>query len=497
MRKYNLTLKMHFFIISLITLIFNIPVFFKTFLTDMVTYEIIGQKLAHGYIMYRDAVDSKPPLIYYTYAAANYISGHYAVIIVKFITITAIILSAILVYYITRSLFEHNTALAALYIFIFTMHCGIAEEILSSNTEIFMNLFILAGLFFFTKNKFNTSRLDLFLSGLFVGIAFLFRYQAGLITLVIGLMLLLQYRITAKFFKSALISAAGFILPFFFISIYFMANGAFKDFIFWSLTYNFFYIQTGAEESDLMLNIFKILGTAGQQILVIVMSGLFIGTVLRKRMFTPEVLFIILLSIVSLVSWGIGSRYYLHYFIQAVPFLAISSAIFIMIPKHYKTSLFFGSLLVIMTVSFWGYNLVRYSAYYTEKDIYPLVTKFIQEKTKPEEKIFLWSTQKRIYYNSDRLFATRFVHTNYQTGKIWGTIHNTDEATPEMNKKFVVSESWGMLFEDLEKEKPKLIIDNPATSNFSVRNYAAMTAYTNKYYTPVMVGDRYIFVRKD
>lgn len=497
MNLSQLSLKKHFGIIAAATMLLNIPAFFKTFLNDMITYELIGQKLAAGYLLYRDAVDSKPPLIYYTYAAANYLFSAYDLIAVKLLTVSMIILSAVFIYYITRSLFGGNTALAAMYLFTLTMHCGLADEMLSSNTEIYMNFFILAGLTFFTRDGLNPGRRGLFLTGLLVGIGFLYRYQAGLVTPVIGLVLLMRYRLTFRFISSSIIAAAGFLLPFAVTAVLFYAAGVFNDFIFWSFKYNFFYIKAGTATSDTMTNLLKILAISGQQIIVIVMSFAFIYAVFRKRLFKIENIFIMTMVIVSVASWGIGGRYYLHYFIQATPFLAIASAGTLTDQGiKRKTTIVACALLVIMTASFWGFNLVNYRTYIFKKGGNRAVVSFIKEKTGPEEKIFIWEAPKDIYYYSNRIFATRFVHTNYQTGQVWGTIHNTPAATPEMNKHLEVREAWDMLFADLEREKPVLIIDDELDAPFTLENYPELKNYLARDYSPVIVHKRKIYMRR-
>src|SRR5215831_20410372 len=67
-------------IVVLITLFTHAPLFARPFYNvDEATYSVIADELLRGGHLYRDAVDHKPPLIYWTYAAVYAVSGSYRI----------------------------------------------------------------------------------------------------------------------------------------------------------------------------------------------------------------------------------------------------------------------------------------------------------------------------------------------------------------------------------------------------------------------------------
>src|SRR5260370_27263493 len=64
-------------------------------------------------------------------------------------------------------------------LFVLASFSGWGEDFLSSNTEILSNLFVLLGAWCMVKDDFSDRGIRLTVGGLLVGIACLYRYQAG------------------------------------------------------------------------------------------------------------------------------------------------------------------------------------------------------------------------------------------------------------------------------------------------------------------------------
>src|SRR5215471_19797797 len=82
----------------------SVPAFFTRFLNDMDYYALVSDKLLKGAILYRDALDTKPPLIFIHYAAIFQLFGRDNLAAVKIVTIVWLMLSAFAMYAIRRSL---------------------------------------------------------------------------------------------------------------------------------------------------------------------------------------------------------------------------------------------------------------------------------------------------------------------------------------------------------------------------------------------------------
>jgi hypothetical protein len=102
-----------------------------------------------GGLLYCDAMDTKPPLVFLHYAAVFRLFGLDNMAAVKVVTMGWLGASALILVAIRKAL-SPATALPALAapIFILASFSGWGQDFLSSNTEILANLFILAGVWF-------------------------------------------------------------------------------------------------------------------------------------------------------------------------------------------------------------------------------------------------------------------------------------------------------------------------------------------------------------
>src|SRR5262249_39486595 len=132
------------------------PVFCARFLNDMPTYSLVADKLLRGAVLYRDAIDTKPPLVFLHYAAVFKAFGHDNVTAVKLVTIVWLVLSALTLLTIARELCPGGLRpdRVAL-LFVLASFSGWGEDFLSSNTEILSNLFVLLGVACLVKDGFS------------------------------------------------------------------------------------------------------------------------------------------------------------------------------------------------------------------------------------------------------------------------------------------------------------------------------------------------------
>jgi hypothetical protein len=133
----------------LLLVVCSVPVFGTRFLNDMGFYALFADKMLAGGLLYRDAMDTKPPLVFLHYAAVFRLFGLDNMAAVKVVTMGWLGASALILVAIRKAL-SPATALPALAapIFILASFSGWGQDFLSSNTEILANLFILAGVWF-------------------------------------------------------------------------------------------------------------------------------------------------------------------------------------------------------------------------------------------------------------------------------------------------------------------------------------------------------------
>src|SRR5258708_25923408 len=63
--------------------VLSVPVFCARFLNDMDYYALVSDKLLRGGILYRNAIDTKPPLVFVHYALIFKLFGQYNVTAVE------------------------------------------------------------------------------------------------------------------------------------------------------------------------------------------------------------------------------------------------------------------------------------------------------------------------------------------------------------------------------------------------------------------------------
>jgi hypothetical protein len=225
---------------------------------DEGVYEVVGQSMDQGRLLYRDIWDNKPPLLYVVYALAR---GDQPT--VKTFSIIAGLLSVIAFFSLSQKLFKkQRISLIITTIYVLLLATPILEGNIANAEDFILFPTILAGLLIYhfidkTQNK-NFSLFpfpfSLSLAGLLLGIAFLFKIVAVFdLAAFLGffIMISLPPNITWKSFATTLSHIGqrnhqdpwlrslitttwflllGFLLPLFLTSIYFILNHAFVPF---------------------------------------------------------------------------------------------------------------------------------------------------------------------------------------------------------------------------------------------------------------------------
>ncbi len=516
------------------------------FVNDEPMYRQIARHLLDGKIMYKHVVDNKPPLIYYTYALFFWIfhilkSGLSYHFIVKIISIIAHVFTPYLVYVISRELFNKRTAKIAGLISVITLFSGYYKDFLCANTETYMNVFALTGLLFFVKNRFSFKWYNLFFSGIFLSIAFLYRLQVG-VYLILFFVIIVFYNKRKCFWKSiARLSyiGIGFLIPISITVLYFYQNNGLFDLYYWIFKWNSIYIKIGMQ-GNLILRFIKKFSVllAGQysHIILGVCAIVLIFKTSQGRISFKNLkifksrkhAFLIYFFILALITYFVGARFYGHYFVQTLPPLSILAGYYLSIylqkrnirsintfrkylkenGSKQKTKLitylivFILPVFVFFSLHFY-LGVKRQIKYIFRKKITSnnskkkiTVRKYLNKQFPGVNPVFVWTEDVYIYRRLQRKPATRFLFLNYQMGRIWGTKHKS--GTPEMNRKVELKKSWEMLFDDFNKYKPKLFIAaNKKRTKFIIEKYPRLNEYLKNNFEFVITVQNYeVYKRK-
>lgn len=436
------------------------PTFLRTFINDDVTYVLIAQKLNAGGLLYRDAVDNKPPLIYATVAAALRVAGPSSAAAFKLLTAAVHLGCAALLFVIGRRLFGGRVGARAALFFALAVVTGIAEDFPAPNTEAYMNLFALGALALLARDPERSSRRALVVAGALVGVATLYRVQGAAALLGAFIFLTRRRRPPRVRVAGPAWMALGFVLPVAFTVVYLAARGTLADFWIWAIRGNVSYVRLGATAFGWrpLLRIALVIASQLPLLAMAVPAGVAWLRIREPDRTRAELIWIHLLT--ALFAYQMGSRFYGHYFIQVVPYLALVAAWgHANLPRARSRMLALTPpLLVVWLVAFAAINAIRLSAMRDEEGSAEAAA-YISTVTGPDDELLLWSARGEIAFDSRRRYATRFPFNSYLTGRIFGTAHARPGASRETNRALESDVGWRMLAHDLAAAPPAIIID--------------------------------------
>ena len=469
---------------ALALIVGSAPAFLRTFVNDDATYALIAQKLNAGALLYRQAVDNKPPLIYATFAAVFRVFGPHALAAVKLLTILAQLACALLVATLGRRLFDARTGVVAALMFSFAAASGLACDFAAPNTEIFANPFILGALLLLARDLERPSRRDLLAAGLLIGIACLYRLPAAA-SLLGALFFLSQGPLSRQErLRAGFQLAAGFVVPLALAATYFAARGTAGDLWLWVVRGNIGYVGVGeAQVGWLALGQLARLVAAQFPLLIL---GTRVGVLWRstREPHRTRLRFVLLQLVTALLAYRTGNRFYGHYFLQVLPFLALIGGWGLLhLPRRDQRWLrLVPAAMVLALASFFVVNTVRAR---TIRDTggFAATIQTIQAESGPDDEVLLWSAPAEIAFASGRRFATRFPFNNYLTGRIFGTKYGSPGATRAATHPLEDRLAWQLLAQDLAASPPALIVDGDG-AEFAIDEYPALAPFLQTVYGP-------------
>jgi hypothetical protein len=444
-------------------------------------YQVLGMAMNQHRLLYRDIWDNKPPLLYFVYSLFG--SDQFWV---RLFSLIIGLLTVVAFYFLAKKLFEKekiiwmSTGLFALLFGLPLLEGNIA------NAENFMILPIIIAGFLVLKSvdikTRNTQYKTLFIAGLMLSIAFLFKIVA---VFDLGALLVFLIFADSSFsFKNLLKRATlifeiekvgsfvlGFVLPIILVAAVFLFNGAISYFIKAILFSNIGYVGYGN----------KLIIPQGFLILKLIILGLFCGFLYAKRKsLSFPLMFIWLWFAFSLFNAFFSQRPYTHYLLTLLPSFCLLIGFFLLDKKRQRFTLLVLVLtLIIVIKNFWFF--ARFPAYYgnfvsfltNQESVssyeaffdkntpidYKLAA-YINLNTGPTDSIFIWGNNAQLYKLTNKL----------PPGKYAAAYHITSYPDGVPNTKA------GILM-----KKPKLIVimPNVGTIPFSLSNYREIITINN------------------
>ena len=481
--------------------VLSIPVFLARFPNDMDFYTLVSTKLLRGALLYRDALDTKPPLIFVHYALILGLAGTGRVWAVKLVTMCVLAVSARLMLTLRRELFpaSGHADLSAL-MFVIASFSGTGEEFLSSNTELLANVFVLAAAVLMVTDDFRYRPWRLVGAGLFAGIACLYRYQSGAVLLAYAGAIMVTGKRGDRTARRCLLLGFGALVPAIAFVGYYASRQELSA-LQWMVRYQSSYLLRHATYwPQVWVQVGVVVVSLGP---TLVLAAAQAARWRERRPLTRQQVFVLLLATISLVPFFLGGHYFPHYVVQAIPPLVLLSTEYLVSAgrtpeRSASLSRHAPALLLGLVAVFTGVNAVFYGLYADPVDV-PELRRFVNDHSDPQDSALLWSPRIQVLLQVDRPYATRFLTNEFLTGRIFVTPNRLRHATPESTRSAAVQELWPLLMADLSHDRPRLIIDDaPGVSNFTLEHYAALAALVHEHYGPPQVVDGYtVYVRTD
>ena len=478
---------------------------------DEAIYAVVAREMLAGRALYRDVVDHKPPLIYAVYAFTQAIGGSRGGMFLLHLLTIAVVLSTALV---LRRLVREFAGLPAdsqaplwagvLYaVFTTTL---LPFDSLAANCELFMMLPLSASVLIFLRSVDDLRLRTLLAAGALVGIAGLFKYQAGIqLPLFVASMAVIHWRRPFRLVlaSATLVVGVASVLAIALALMHF--TGCLDAAWFW-FRFNFGYIKTGFDPIDTLRR-------AATRISFVVGAAAFLWILAvgaAARSIRPKtqpggrfVRFSALWALVSAMAISTGGRFFGHYFHQITAPLAVLAA-----PAAAR--LWQGRRRLVMTavglpaaafLLLAAFQAPVLAAAGERAPDYQRMANLVEATARPGDSVVVWGNLPVLYFMLDRPIGTRFVFSNYMTGLSPATPSQSDpsvDASPN-----IVPESWAMFRADIAQRKPRILVDTSpgnvaAYGKFPPSNFPHLQAVLDHDYRPVgeAAGVR-VFVRRE
>lgn len=426
-------------------------------------YQVLGEAINNGRVLYLEIWDNKPPLLYWLYGIFS--SDQFTV---RLISLIFGILIVFVFYLLCRKIFRNerisfiSTALLAVLFGSPLFEGNIA------NAENFMLLPILGSALL----VFNLS--SLFLAGILLGIAFLFKIVAIFDFAAFFLFLFLLFMKIKKINRKNILSAIkkeaffalGFSLPILVTALFFFLSGAFSPFFKATFLANVGYVDYAN----------RLIIPQGFLILKLIILSIFCFTIFRKReKMSPSLIFILLWFGFSLFNAFFSQRPYTHYLLVLLPSLSLLVGVIIEDRKLRKITfplLAISLLLVLINFALYGKTIFYYQNFISfvsgNKNVYAYhkffdrrtltdyeLAMYVKLHTNDSDSVFIWGNNAQVYTLTEKLPPGRYAVAYHITSTKDG-IRQTQE--------------------DLDRTKPRMVIIMPYMESFPF----TLSGYTQK-----------------
>src|SRR6059058_6156800 len=450
-------------------------------------YSVVANEIIDGGRPYLDAVERKPPLLFWTYAAVFKVAGKFNWTALHVVALVWTLSAMAGLYVIGRELFDRSTGLiAALFYSVFQSWA--VWKNLTFDAEMLMNLPIIWAWAIALRRSSSRLRPELFAAGALLWAAFLLKQPAAIAAVPLGIYLLLpSYRTSRSLTRTnsiihATMLTSGFFAALGLVTIVLWKQGILHDAFYWTIA-----------DHDVP-HVFWQKGIVNTLTFLGVCSPLVIGAILACRDKdeiwtgkTAERTALLGLLAVSAIGAAAGARFYPHYYVQLIPPLVLLAAPYYaqlwlrrMQPPNWL-------LRPRVTYAWLALTVIAFSIKHwtglAPRRVPSEAGRYLFTHSDPTDRIFVWGQSPEIYLDAHRRPACRYITTFPLTGYVFGgPIPGFD------TRSRILPGAWSTLEQDFARHPATYIVDvqpDPKSAQYPVKNFPILAKLLAERYQPV------------
>lgn len=360
---------------------------------DESTYLEIAREWLGGKSLYKEIIDIKPVGIFaiLSFLQLIGIKSIFGIRLVSaiFLGVGAFLLNR-LVFYWTKN--DLSGIVAGLVFVLFNCF----DFSLAINTETYFTLFLIVGMMQGIIGIDKRSKVNLFVSGLWIGLAFVTKYLALMEGVALVLMMLISMK--KEKWKSIAWFVLGSSLPFVIVNACFWLAGNWDSFFF--ITYLAPFRYSAASDSDY----FRIIGRMAVFFLPFLVSVPLLYKTKNKRV----LLFIFIWLVCSFVAILLPQKSFKHYWIQLfAPISVLLGFSFSVFEKEAKKIILLPIAILLVII---GIKVNDMFSYFSKRDLTKEVIAYMSSVMEPDENIFCANYEQIMYYELEKNSPTPYVH---------------------------------------------------------------------------------------
>jgi 4-amino-4-deoxy-L-arabinose transferase-like glycosyltransferase len=463
---------------------------------DEIVYSVVANEIVDGGRPYVDAVDRKPPLLFWTYAAVFEAAGKFNWKALHVVALVWTLATMAGLYVIGTRLFDRGTGLiAALFYSVFQPWAEFRN--LAFNGELLMNLPIVWAWAIAFHRSSSRVRAELLAAGALLCAAFLLKQPAAIAAVPLGIYLLLpSYRTsrglawTASVIQLAML-VVGFLGALGLATMVLLRQGILDETFYWTFTNHS--IPHVFWEKGILLTL-AFIGACLPLLIGAAMAYRDKDGMWASKHAERTALFGLLAA--SAIGAAAGTRFYPHYYIQLIPPLALLAAPHYARlwsgrtqPRHWLLRPAVTYTWLALTVA--AFSISHWRALASRREPSG-AGKYLLAHSTPADRIFVWGHVPRIYLDARRRPASRYITTFPLTGYVFGgPLPGVD------TRNRIVPGAWTTLEQDFRKHPPIYIVDvqSDPGAQYPVRDFPILARLLAEQYRQVARTDEGVIYR--